>query len=298
MINRYMKAQIITNEDKIDIKNSYENNELSVRKLTKKYHASEIRIRQILKEMGVQTKTVQEHNKSRMMKHSEETKRIMSEFRKKFLKENPDKHPWRKSTKFTSVPCENLKKMLKDSGYVFETEFCPPEINRSYSLDIAFTDRKLAIEVNGNQHYNRDGTLKDYYKERHAILEQHGWTILEIHYSTCFSESSMEMIRTFIQSKQTSPEYEAYIKDKITKKGIKRVCCDCGCEIHKFSMRCRGCSNKLNTYENNNQTKLHLPADEIFKILKENNMNFLKTGRQLGVSDNAVRKRLKKAKLI
>ena len=184
---------------KEQMKDMYINEKRALRYIAKVFKKSYKHVQQIALEMNFPMRSFQEQMKCiPSRKHSEETKKSLSEKRKKFLKENPDKHPWRRSTKFTSIPCENLKKMLKDSGYVFETEFCPPEIDRSYSLDIAFTDRKLAIEVNGNQHYNRDGTLKDYYKERHAILEQHGWTILEIHYSTCFSESSMEMIRTFI----------------------------------------------------------------------------------------------------
>lgn len=55
-----------------------------------------------------------------------------------------------------------------------------------YSIDIAFPDLKLGIEVNGNQHYNKNGELKSYYQERHNIFESRGWKILEVHYSKCY----------------------------------------------------------------------------------------------------------------
>ena len=42
-------------------------------------------------------------------KHSEESKKLISEKRIEWLKNNPDKHPWKKNTKFISIPCEILK---------------------------------------------------------------------------------------------------------------------------------------------------------------------------------------------
>ncbi|MGN0967221.1 MAG: hypothetical protein ACI4OP_06570, partial [Candidatus Coprovivens sp.] len=72
---------------------------------------------------------------------NENIKNKISKSRIKFLKENPDKHPWKRSTKFKSEPCEHLKQLLKDKSYTFEEEFTDARWNHCYSLDIAFIDK-------------------------------------------------------------------------------------------------------------------------------------------------------------
>lgn len=62
----------------------------------------------------------------------------ISKSRIKFLKANPDKHPWKNKEKFISKPCEHLKQLLKDKGYTFEEEYTDARWNHFYSLDIAF----------------------------------------------------------------------------------------------------------------------------------------------------------------
>ena len=46
---------------------------------------------------------------------SDEEKNCVRIGRIKYLKENPDKHPWKKNDKFKSKPCEKFKKMLIDN---------------------------------------------------------------------------------------------------------------------------------------------------------------------------------------
>ena len=118
-------------------------------------------------------------------KHTEETKKILSEKRKQWLKDHKDEHVWKRHSKFVSEPCENLKQYLKDKGINFVEEYEPfNDVN--YCVDIAWPDEKIAIEINGNQHYNRDGSLCKYYQERHNLFENRGWKVFEIHYSKCF----------------------------------------------------------------------------------------------------------------
>ena len=119
-------------------------------------------------------------------KHTEETKKILSEKRKQWLLEHKDQHVWRRDSKFLSEPCENLKQYLKDKGINFVEEYEPfDDIN--YCLDIAWPDEKIAIEVNGNQHYNQDGSLSKYYQKRHNLFVKRGWKIFEIHYTKCYN---------------------------------------------------------------------------------------------------------------
>lgn len=125
--------------------------------------------------------------------HTEETKKKLSLLRKKWLEENPDRHPWKHNDKFKSVPCELLKERIRSEGFIFEEEFSPLA-KRWFSVDIAFPDVKLAIEVNGEQHYNRDGTLGNYYEERHQLIEKSGWHVLELHYARCCGSKLDETI--------------------------------------------------------------------------------------------------------
>jgi len=118
---------------------------------------------------------------------TEEMKMVISEKKKLWLRENPDKHPWRRKDKFNSVPCSVLKGILVREGLSFLEEYIPL-YDRAYSLDIAFPDKKIAVEVNGNQHYDQDGKLKPYYQERHDNIEKAGWKVIELHYSTVYND--------------------------------------------------------------------------------------------------------------
>jgi very-short-patch-repair endonuclease len=124
-------------------------------------------------------------------KWTEEEKKIISEKRKKWLKENPEKHVWRKKTKFVSTPCELLKTFLRDSGIEFEEEAIVSE-DRNYSVDILIPSKNLIIEVNGNQHYEKDGRLRPYYQERHDHISLLGWKVLEVHYTMAFNHKLIE----------------------------------------------------------------------------------------------------------
>ncbi len=125
--------------------------------------------------------------------HSEKTKKLLSQKRKKYLLENPDKHPWKKNSKFTSEPCEFLKDKLTNMGIKFEEEYQPIK-TRFFSLDIAFPDQKIGLEINGHQHYNKDGTLRSYYQERHDLIRKEGWNLIEIPYNQVYNEEIMRKI--------------------------------------------------------------------------------------------------------
>ena len=140
--------------------------------------------------------------------------------RKAFLTNNPDKHPWKKSSKFKSVPCEHLKSKFKDANISFVEEHSPL-INegRFFSIDIAFPDEKIGIEVNGNQHYTNTGELNDSNKERQKVLEDAGWTIINIHYSKAYS-FDVNNYKNFI-----GKDYSIYVKlpkEKIDKGQLRR----------------------------------------------------------------------------
>lgn len=158
-------------------------------------------------------KSIETKRRRGNLEHTDETKKLMSDKRKDYLSKNKDKHPWKKSDKHISGPCENLKKYLDNNGIKYVSEWTPLE-DRFYSIDIAFPDEKIGIEINGNQHYERDGCLKEYYQERHDLITSAGWTLYEIHYTQGYHpEEIMENIELGIQ-----PDYTEYFEEIEKKK--------------------------------------------------------------------------------
>ena len=154
-------------------------------------------------------------------KQTEETKKLLSKKRIEYLINNPDKHAWKRNTKFKSVPCEELKNKFRALGINFIEEYCP-FIDSAISLDIAFPDIKIGIEVNGNQHYNRDGSLKEYYQLRHNRLEEAGWTIYEIHYTICYNLKNFEdILKLDIYNKDYVGKY--FSKNELKKEKAKKI---------------------------------------------------------------------------
>jgi hypothetical protein len=212
---------------------------------------------------------------------SEKHKKKLSEGRKKWLKENPDKHPWRSHNKFKSKPCEKAKEFLRSLGISFIEEYDPQIEGRNFSIDIALPDKMIALEINGNQHYEKTGELKPYYKERELLLESKGWIVYEIHYSACFK---LEKWADFVNQLKNSPvkfefDYFSYVP-KNKKIYPKCVCGKQKTFYAKFCLTCVGLNSR--------KVKNRPSKEELEKLIWEK--PFTKIGEQYGVSDNAVRK--------
>jgi len=137
------------------------------------------------------------------MNHTEETKNKIRASRIKYFQENPDKHPWKRKDKFNSIPCEFFKNKLRDARLDFKEEF-QPLADRFFSIDIAFPNKLLGIEINGNQHYKTDGTLKAYYQERHNLIMSNGWKLLEVHYARVYDNDFIDELIEFVSGQKTT----------------------------------------------------------------------------------------------
>lgn len=256
-------------------------------------------------------------------KLDEEQKKKISEARKKFLKENPDKHPWRNKDKFKSIPCERAKEYLRNENINFIEEYPCNIPGRFFSIDIAMPDKMIAIEINGNQHYERDGTLKPYYQERHNLLVDNGWQVFEIHYSHCFSLDKWAEFLSLIKDSQCLVIFDYFnytpaIKEKRRKdvpkaKRVKKEkilkpkkekkqkppkvprknsrpdlkkCPNCGNNKNKTAKTCMNCFQERNK-------KIKWPSvEEMAKLVFEKPATEL--SKDLGVSDVAITKFCKK----
>jgi hypothetical protein len=157
--------------------------------------------------------------------HTESTKKRLSDSRKAWLLANPEKHPWKRSSKFNSEPCQKLKDALRSMSIEFHEEFTPLD-DRFFSLDIAFPAIMVGIEINGEQHYNRSGFLTPYYQSRHDLIESAGWKLYEIHYSICYDEQRLQSIVKSISETHdllgVDLTFEIKHKSKSTKKFLNR----------------------------------------------------------------------------
>ena len=81
-----------------------------------------------------------------------------------------------------------------------------------------------------------------------------------------------------------------------TRRKKQHSCPDCGCDIAKRSLKCKMCDGKIKQKEDS-FTKIKWPdIDKLITLV--NQSNYVQVGLMLGVSDNAVRKRIKTRSLI
>lgn len=186
----------------------YHNNGAPLKEVMKKYKFSGTILNRARKEGFFFKKDIP-------IKHTTETKEKLSKSRKTYLSKNPEKHPWKKNNKQTSMPCEKFKKELTKNGISFIAEYQPLD-DRFFSIDVAFPDVKIGIAINGNQHYNKNKTLKSYYQMRHNTIESNGWKLYEIHYSLVFNDIFLKSFFNNLKNNYTLDEvdYSFYVKEK------------------------------------------------------------------------------------
>jgi len=226
------------------------------------------------------------------LKHTEDTKKILSTKRQNYLKLNPDEHVWKRHDKFKSNPCELLKSKFIENNINFLSELTlDPDItinHKNYSIDIAFPNEKIGIEVNGNQHYNSDGTLKEYYKKRNEFFIENGWKIYQIHYSKVYDN---DFVNDLIQKLRNNYDigdidYSFYIRHK--KEHYCKVC-----NKNKVSSKDVMCKSCLAL----SRRKVERPnKEELINLVNSNGLEA--TGRKYGVTGNAIKKWLKTEKIM
>lgn len=222
--------------------------------------------------------------------HSEETKKILSKKRKAWLSQNPDKHPWKNRNKFKSEPCEKAKEFLRKLKISFISEFSPQIDNRYFSIDIALPDKMIALEINGNQHYEKNGKLKPYYQERHDLLTSHGWNVFEIHYSACFNlEKWLEFSKQIIKTpKVNNFDYFNYAPKKNKEKRWQNNC-ECGEPKSNKAKKCFRCAIK--------DRNKKIPSKKVLQSLYDS-LPMTEIAKLFNISDSAVKKWLKKKDIL
>ncbi len=292
----------LQNLDKVydweDIQTDY-NSGMQTPELRKKYNITEYYLRRATKKGLLKLDPTRKHL------HTDESKEKLSKIRKEYLKNNPDKHVWKKHDKFKSKPCEKLKKLFNDNNIEFKQEVNIIE-DRNFSADIVFDKIGVILEINGTQHYKKDGTLDDYYQERHELIKEDGWHVIEIFYNLVYNDAFCNTLIDDIKSEKIV-NYKEYIYGFVfdgdnksliddvgrtpnamklinkEKKPKKNICPECN-ENEKWacSKYCISCNN-VKARKINRPSYEHLVADV-------KNLGYTGTGKKYGVSDNAIRK--------
>ena len=107
-------------------------------------------------------------------KHTEVTKKLISEKRIKFLTENPDKVPYliNHSSKksYPEIIFENALNSSDISGWTYNYQ------SGMYSYDFAFPDLKIDVEIDGGTHLSEKVIKID--QRRDEYSKSIGWTVL------------------------------------------------------------------------------------------------------------------------
>jgi hypothetical protein len=233
-------------------------------------------------------------------KHSEETKKKLSEIRKKYLAENPDKVPYKLNhSSKESYPEKYFTEVFGNEGIEVVKSF---NIG-IYELDFCILDKKIDIEIDGSQHYY-DEKIVESDKRRNKFLEDNGWDIIRINWSD-YQKLGFEYKKEYISNLKsyindlidTKPFFEVPIKEKKIKEKKQRVenknkkikkeylCKYCESKCTWSKDRCEPCYRKQSR-------KVERPSLDQLKIDIEN-LGYSGTGRKYGVSDNSIRKWIK-----
>ena len=198
-------------------------------------------------------------------------------------------HCWKRKEKFVSKPCQFFKKFLSQNNIKFCQQYDnPQEWRRKFSIDIAFIEERIGIEINGNQHYESNGKLKPYYQQRHDILESFGWQIIEVPYLKVFDDEFKRKILEKIKEKvKCNFDYAEFVKKRMQQKKKRYICERCGKRKKtKQSKKCVECvkyENKLKAIIDRKITK-----EQLEKLIDE--FPFVKIAKMYNVSDVTIKK--------
>ena len=122
---------------------------------------------------------------------SEETRQKLREMMRKRIQEG--KHKGWASRNQPSYAEKFFIKVLNNNKLIYEYE---KKVGK-YFIDFAFNDKKIALEIDGQQHKHPDRIQKD--KEKNLFLENNGWYVYRIEWKNINSISGSDYIKNEIK---------------------------------------------------------------------------------------------------
>lgn len=166
-------------EIKDEIINLYINENYSIKELRTKFKVQSGDIKNIL---GDKIRTLSDAAKVAHKKypekyvHSDKTKKILSEKRLNFMKNNPEKTAWRLSN--VSYPEKLFIEYIELIGFDKKFSIIREYPIFPYFIDFAFVNEMVAIEIDGSQHLLPERKERDNNKDR--LLNELGWLVIRI----------------------------------------------------------------------------------------------------------------------
>ena len=254
-------------------------NGTSINTLAKKHKCGSAKIIEII---GNLKRNKSEAGKiKKPMKHSEQSKEKLRIARLKYMKENPHKTAWRSKNPSYIEKC--FKSYIIDNKWNEEFLITTEKSIFPYFIDFAFENEKVAVELDGTQHLNKEIIERDFNKDQK--LNESGWSVYRITGGAIKNNmtNTMNELYLFLKSKQTIiinisvgiNDYKKIPKlDRLSRKGIHRTE-----------------NENIGSY---NQRKVK-NRPEFYQLLKDiTNLGYKGTGKKYNVSDNCIRKWIKR----
>lgn len=224
---------------------------------------------------------------------TEEHKQKISESRIKYLKNNPDKVPYLLNhyTNGASYPEKYFDDIL--SKYIKYEKYYQIGI---YQLDIAIVNKKIGIEIDGDQHY-LDKKIVESDKRKNKYLKEQNWDLIRIKWSD-YKKLQKEDKEKYINDLVNYINGLINIKPEFEIKN--NICVDCGKIISKHAKRCIKCNNQSRKLKCERKVEIDVRKRKVENrpnkeqlLIDINMLGYCGTGRKYGVSDNSIRKWLK-----
>lgn len=214
---------ILSDDIKRNIIVDYVDNLFSLREIMQKYQiCSKVFI---VKLLGDKIRSNSEGNKiarqkyPEKFKHTEESKAKIRAIRLAYMKAHPEKTAWRK--KNLSYPEQQFIKFLQEYGYDKKYHIERELSIFPFFIDFAFTDQKIAIEIDGSQHLLPERKAKD--DEKDALLIEQGWKVIRFTENLVKTDWNTihEILSNYLNDKNVSDSIVVGIFTK--PKGYKRL---------------------------------------------------------------------------
>jgi len=257
----------------------------NIKKLVKEFNIGSDKVVELLGEVKLERSEAAKiaHKKyPDSFKHSDETKAKLRKIRLDYMKTHPEDTAWRKSN--MSYPEKLFKNKIIELGwdkkYSIEREksFFP------YFVDFAFINEMVGVEIDGSQHLIEERIISDEKKDK--LLNNLGWSVIRItaeevkhNIDNVFNKISMLLSENGVCNTQ--------IGELGIIKGRKKYYCKCGNEKSKQSNQCRICQHKKQR-----KVKVRPSTEQLINEVKET--SYVAVGKRYGVSDNTIRKWIKK----
>ena len=200
-----------------DIRRYYENGH-TLRDVTKTFKISFCKLYK-LRDKGLLTLTRDEDTqkeicaaKHRGLKHTQSTKDKLSQLRKEWIKNNPDRHPWKLAHKSRgqTYPEKYFKDWLEKEGLPFVQEYS----YKTYHFDF-LVGNAVDLEIDGSQHKSCPSIIEHDLK-RNKIVEASGFIVKRISWPDYARLSAEDRAKYLIELKEFlagNQRKEAVIED-------------------------------------------------------------------------------------